>query len=118
VGDSGAGAGTLLIALLFFTGRLEIWHIYLATALSSAFTTLQWPAYAAITPQLVAKENLGRANGMIQLGRGASEILAPLLAGMLMLLIGLQGIVLIDVSHLCLRRADLNGHPLASRPPP
>jgi DHA3 family macrolide efflux protein-like MFS transporter len=97
VGDSGAGAGTLLIAALFFSGRLEIWHIYLATALSSAFTTLQWPAYAAITPQLVAKESLGRANGMIQLGRGISEILAPLLAGMLVVVIGLRGIVLIDV---------------------
>ncbi|MCG3207196.1 MAG: hypothetical protein FOGNACKC_00796 [Anaerolineae bacterium] len=98
IGDSGAGAGTLIIAALFFSGRLEIWHIYVATALSAAFATLQWPAYAAITPQLVSKENLGRANGMIQLGHGASEILAPVLAGMLVLTIGVQGIILIDVS--------------------
>lgn len=98
IGDSGAGVGTLIIAALFFSGRLEIWHIYVATALSAAFSTLQWPAYAAITPQLVSKENLGRANGMIQLGRGASEVLAPLLAGMLVLAIGVQGIILIDVS--------------------
>jgi DHA3 family macrolide efflux protein-like MFS transporter len=98
VGDSGAGAGTLLIAVLFFSGHLEIWHIYLATALSAAFSTLQWPAYAAITPQLVSKEDLGRANGMIQLGRGASEIMAPMLAGMLVLVIGMQGIIMIDVA--------------------
>lgn len=98
VGDSGAGAGTLIIAVLFFSGRLEIWHIYVATALSAAFSTLQWPAYAAITPELVAKENLGRANGMVQVGHGASEILAPLLAGMLVLALGLPGIILIDVS--------------------
>jgi MFS family permease len=98
IGDSGAALGTLLIALLFFSDRLEVWHIYVAVAVSSAFSTLQWPAYAAITPQLVSKENLGRANGMIQFGRAASEILSPVLAGMLVLSIGMQGIILIDVA--------------------
>jgi len=98
IGDSGAAFGTLLIALLLFSDRLEVWHIYVAVAVSAAFSTLQWPAYAAITPQLVAKENLGRANGMIQFGRAASEILSPTLAGMLVLSIGMQGIILIDVA--------------------
>jgi DHA3 family macrolide efflux protein-like MFS transporter len=96
IGDSGAGLSTLVIALLFLTNRLEIWHIYLATAVSSAFSTLQWPAYAAITPLLVAKENLGRANGMIQFSRAASEILSPTLAGVLVLTIKVQGVILID----------------------
>jgi len=96
IGDSGAALGTLLIALLFFFDRLEVWHIYVAVAVSSSFSTLQWPAYAAITPQLVSRENLGRANGMIQFGRAASEILSPALAGMLVLSIGMQGIILID----------------------
>ena len=100
IGDSGAALGTLMIGLLFFSGQLEVWHIYVAVAISSAFSTLQWPAYAAITPQLVSKENLGRANGMIQLGRGAAEILAPVLAGMLVLVIGVQGIILIgQIQH-------------------
>jgi MFS family permease len=98
IGDSGAAIGTVMIALLFFSGRLEVWQIYIAVAVSSAFSTLQWPAYAAITPQLVSKENLGRANGMIQFGRAASEILSPVLAGILVLSIGMQGIILIDVA--------------------
>lgn len=98
IGDTGAGIGSLIMAGLFLTGQLQTWHIYLATAFSAAFSTLQWPAYAALTPQLVSKENLGRANGMIQMGRGASEIFAPLLAGILVLSIGVQGIILIDVA--------------------
>ena len=96
IGDSGAGLGTLVMALLFLSGRLEVWHIYLAAAVSSAFSTLQWPAYAALTPQLVSKESLGRANGLIQFGRAASEILSPILAGLLVLTIQVQGVLLID----------------------
>jgi MFS family permease len=96
IGDSGAALGTLAIALLFFSSQLEVWHIYLATAFSSAFSTLQWPAYSAIVPLLVSKEKLGRANGMMQFGRAASEILAPTLAGILILTIQVQGVILID----------------------
>jgi DHA3 family macrolide efflux protein-like MFS transporter len=98
IGDSGAALGTLAIALLFVTHQLDVWHIYLATAFSSAFSTLQWPAYSAIVPLVVAKEKLGRANGMIQFGRAASEILSPALAGVLVLAIQVQGVILIDVA--------------------
>lgn len=97
VADTGAGVCTLLVALLLFSGELQLWQIYLLTALSAAFGTVQWPAYAATTTLLVSKENLGRANGMVQFGQAASEILAPLLAGALVGIIRLQGVILIDV---------------------
>jgi DHA3 family macrolide efflux protein-like MFS transporter len=94
--DTGAALSTLVMALLFFTGKIEIWHIYLAAGASAAFGAFQWPAYSATTTLLISKQNLGRANGMIQLGRAASEILAPTLAGVLMLSIKVQGVLLID----------------------
>jgi MFS family permease len=95
--DAGAGVSTLFITLLFFSNRLELWQIYLAAGISSFFGTFQWPAYTATVTQLVPKAQLGRANGMIQFGRAAAEILAPLLAGVLVLSIQLQGVILIDV---------------------
>jgi DHA3 family macrolide efflux protein-like MFS transporter len=94
--DTGAALSTLVMALLFFTEEIEIWHIYLAAGASAAFGTFQWPAYSATTTLLISKQNLGRANGMIQLGRAASEILAPTLAGVLLLTIKVQGVLLID----------------------
>jgi MFS family permease len=97
LGDVGAGLSTLAVVLLLFTARLEIWHIYLLTAVNAAFGTLQWPAFAATTSLLVSKENLGRANGMVQFGRAASEILAPAMAGVLVGLVELEGVILIDV---------------------
>jgi DHA3 family macrolide efflux protein-like MFS transporter len=98
VSDVGAGLSTLVVALLLLVARLEIWHIYLLASVSAAFGTLQWPAFAATTSLLVSKENLGRANGMVQFGQAASEILAPALAGVLVGVIRLEGVILIDVA--------------------
>ena len=97
LGDLGAGLSTLVVVLLLYTARLEIWHIYLLSAVSAAFGTVQWPAFAATTSLLVSKKNLGRANGMVQFGLAASEILAPAMAGVLVGLIQLEGVILIDV---------------------
>ena len=37
VADLGAGVTTVLTALLFLNGQLDVWHIYLFTALNSSF---------------------------------------------------------------------------------
>ena len=94
--DAGAGLCTLIMAFLFLTNRIEVWQIYLAAGASAAFGTFQWPAYSAATTLLVPKKHLGRANGMVQFGQAAAEILAPALAGVLVLTIRVQGILLID----------------------
>ncbi|MEG4970357.1 MFS transporter [Microcoleus sp. B6-A1] len=94
--DSGAGLSTVAVALLLVTGRLEIWHIYLAVAVSSAFSAFQWPAYTAATTLLVPKQQMGRASGMIQLGEAAAQFLAPMLAAGLLSVIQLQGIIFTD----------------------
>jgi DHA3 family macrolide efflux protein-like MFS transporter len=100
--DTGAGLTTLAVALLLSAGRLQIWHIYLAAGASAALGTFQWTAYAAVVPMLVSKKNLGRANGMVQLGQAISEVLSPTLAGVLILKIQVQGVLLIDfATFLC-----------------
>lgn len=94
--DIGSALGTGAIALLFGLDKLEIWHIYLAMALSSTCKGFQVPAYNAIPTLLVSKDNFGRANGMIQLGKAAGHLFSPILAGILVDIIQLQGIIAID----------------------
>lgn len=94
--DTGAGFCTLMMALLFLTGQVKILYICLVAGASATFNIFQWPAYSAATTLLVSKHNLGRANGMVQFGRAASEILAPMLAGSLVLTIQVEGVLLID----------------------
>jgi len=94
--DSGAGAATLALALLIWRGHLELWHVYVLMSIISTFSALRWPAFTAAITMMVPGRHLGRANGMTQLGDAAAQILAPLLAGALVMSIGRQGVVLID----------------------
>lgn len=101
--DLGAGICSFFIWGLIAAGeagywKLETWHFYLPFALSSLFAAIRGPALAAATSQLVPKQHLGRANGMLELANGASQIIAPVLAGALVVRIGLQGVVLIDLT--------------------
>jgi hypothetical protein len=96
VSDTGAGLSTLTLAGLFLNGQLEVWHIYLATALSATFSAFQGPAYAASTTLLVPKEQLGRANGLVQMAQATGMLVAPAIAGFLVTTIQLQGVMLID----------------------
>jgi MFS family permease len=95
--DTGAGLSSLFIAFVLLTGRLEVWHIYLATFFNSAFSAFQWPAYSAATSLLVPKEQLGRASGMTQASEAISTLITPALAGALYVSIGMPVILIIDI---------------------
>lgn len=94
--DTGAALTTLGVAIILFTGNLQVWHIYLSTAISSAFSAFQDPAYRASITMLVPKKDLARAGGIQQIGFALQSILTPLIASVLYLSIGLQGVILID----------------------
>ena len=97
VSEAGAALAPLTIILLLTSGRFQIWQIYLVVAISAAFRSFQFPAFSAATTVLVPKEQYGRASGMVQLASGVSQLIAPVLAGVLVEFIGLQGVFLIDV---------------------
>lgn len=94
--DTGAALSTLAVAVILFTGNLEVWHIYLTTAISSAFSAFQEPAYRASITMLVPKKDLARAGGIQQIGFAIQSILTPVIASVLYLTIGLEGVILID----------------------
>lgn len=94
--DSAAALGTLGITLLLFFGSLQIWQIYLLIFFSSCFGAFQEPAYTASITMLVPKKELTRASGLVQTGQSLETLLAPLLAGVLFVFVGLPGILLID----------------------
>jgi DHA3 family macrolide efflux protein-like MFS transporter len=86
------------IFVLLALGRLEFWHLYVAAALNGLGNTFQWPAYSAAISLMIPKEQLGRANGLVSLMEGGPGVVAPLLAGALLPLVGLTGILAIDVA--------------------
>jgi len=100
ISDLAAGVGTLTILVLYLTGNLQVWHFYLVNTIIGLGNAFQWPAYSAAISTMVPKEQYGRANGMMSLVQAGPGIIAPLLAGALLPVIGLVGILLIDVSSL------------------
>jgi MFS family permease len=97
ISDLGSGVATIGILVLSMTGQLELWHIFAANAITGIFQTFQWPAYSAAITMIVPKKHYARAHAMNELAGNTSGIFAPLLAGALLPLIGLGGILSIDV---------------------
>jgi DHA3 family macrolide efflux protein-like MFS transporter len=95
--DAAAGLSTLVILLLYLTGNLQIWHLYVAGAFTGAFEAFQFPAFSAAITTMVAKEHYGRANGLLSLAESVSMIAAPVFAGLLLAIIGIGGVLIIDV---------------------
>jgi DHA3 family macrolide efflux protein-like MFS transporter len=105
--DITAGLGTLAILLLYLGGGLQTWHFYAVNAVIGVGTAFHWPAYSAAITTMVPKEHYGRANGMMSFVETGPGIAAPMLAGLLLPLVGLEGILLIDLGALLLALATL-----------
>ncbi|MFJ8740767.1 amino acid adenylation domain-containing protein [Embleya sp. NPDC127516] len=96
-GDVAAGGTQGALLLLLTTGNLHPWHIYVLLGSLSMALTFQRLAYASAVPQLVPKQYLGHANGIVQMAGGVAQFVVPLVAVGLMAGIGLRGILILDV---------------------
>ena len=95
--DSGSALSTAGLLILYATGNLQIWHLYLAEGLSGFFDAFQSPAYIAASSLLVPKAHYGRASGLRSLATNGADVIAPAFAGLLLGLIGIQGVMVLDV---------------------
>jgi DHA3 family macrolide efflux protein-like MFS transporter len=108
-GAAGAGLCTVGLAVLFLTGRLELWHICLGVCGISISGAFQWPAYTAATTLLLSKEQFARATGLMQIALALTMIVCPPLAVTLLPRIHVQGILFVDLSTYCFVIAVLFG---------
>lgn len=93
VSDLAAVVGTTFILAMYATGHLQFWHLYIAAVLNGLGNTFQWPAYSAAISTMVPKEQYGRANGLMSLVEAGPGIIAPLLAGMVLAIPNVNGLV-------------------------
>lgn len=94
--DTLAGLASVFVLGFFAAGQLEVWHLYITAFLSGAFQSLQAPALMASVSTLVPQEDYPRAASLLGLSDSMGQILAPVLAGLLYAVIGVNGILLID----------------------
>jgi MFS family permease len=96
--DFAAGLPTVAVLLLYLTGNLQIWHLYITGATAATFQAFHFPAYSAAISMMVRKEQYGRASGMLATAQFATGIFAPIAAALFLTIIGLPGVLLIDIA--------------------
>lgn len=96
--DICAAIGTAAILAGFLFGFMDIWMVYAANVLMGVGNAFQWPAFSSTISLMVPREQLGRVNGMMSLMDAGPDVFAPILAGILLPLLGIKGILAIDIA--------------------
>lgn len=95
--DLGGGVATGFLLLLYLLGRLEVFHLYLVSALTGALSSLHWPALSAALSAMLEKKGYARASGMMSLAESLAGVGAPVLAAALLKPLGLGGVFALDL---------------------
>ena len=96
--DTFAAMCTVTILVLFRTGQLAVWHLYLLNAVSGLMNTVQQPASDVAMTMIIPQAHYQRTSGLQSLSRSLISILNPLIATALYSLAGLQLVIAIDLS--------------------
>lgn len=96
-----------IVAVLAFTHRLEVWHIYVVSLLFGIAGAFFGPAFRAIVPEIVPRELLPSANGLATLSMQLADIAGPALGALIVSKSGPPAAFTIDslsfaISVLCL----------------
>lgn len=91
-----SAASMAILAILLGTGHLAVWHIYIVVGATSLLDSFRSPAFSASVPLIATRDQLPRANALVQTGAAAAAIIGPLLAGALVSLITFYGVLTID----------------------
>ena len=86
-----------ILLVLQTSGLVEVWHLYVAAVFQGIGFAFQSPSYSAAITNMVPKKQYMRANGLMSLLNDGPEIFGPLLAGSLFLIVGLEGILAINL---------------------
>jgi MFS family permease len=79
----------LVLSWLSFTGEIQLWHIYLLTALNAMAVSFDSPARQSLVPNLVSPEDLPNAFSMNSIAWRTGAILGPAVGGWVIAFVGL-----------------------------
>lgn len=95
--DAGQAFGSLLLVASLGSGAFQVWHLYGVALLQGVFSTFQGPAESATITLLVPERHRERANGIKEVAHPLAGVIAPMLAGLFYALVGVVGVIAIDL---------------------
>ena len=96
--DALTASVTIVLAVLFYLGMVQIWHIYVLLFAAALGQTMHSSAFTASTTLMVPTNQLTRIGGLNQILEGTTVILAPPAGALLIETLPIQGILTIDVA--------------------
>lgn len=90
-------AATAALLAVNANGELMVWHLYVASVFQGIGFAFQSPSYSAVIAVMVPRRQYVRANGLMSLLGDAPDVFGPILAGVLVLGIGLNGILAVNL---------------------
>lgn len=101
-------AGIAALGVLSVAGVLELWHVVALVAVYGAGEAFFGPAFGAIVPDIVPRDQLVQANSLNQLMRPLAHRLAgPAIGGATIALVGAGGAFLVDAGTFVVSAAAL-----------
>jgi DHA3 family macrolide efflux protein-like MFS transporter len=95
--DSFIALISLWLAYMFWSGAMEVWHIYVVMLARSFGGTFHGPAMAASTTLMVPERHYTRLSGLNQTIHGVLNIVGAPLGALLLSLLPLHGVMLVDL---------------------
>ncbi|MFW6016500.1 MAG: MFS transporter [bacterium] len=97
LGDIGRAISVAVVAVLYFNGYIQTWHIYLATFINSTIETFVSPARTAVVPILISdKEDFLAANSLFRASSSFAEIIGLGVAATIIGMWGISTAIMID----------------------
>lgn len=97
VADGLIALATVMLAILFALGHVQIWQVYTLLFIRSVCGGFHWPAMQASTTLMVPKEHFARIQGLNQMLQGGMSIASAPLGALLLAWIPMEWILAIDV---------------------
>ena len=96
--DLARAAVILVVTVLAFMGRVQVWQLYLMNTLVAAGFWMFWPTITALIQELTPEGAFVQSNTLLLAGVQGGWLIAGALVGFVYEHIGLGGVLLIDVS--------------------
>jgi DHA3 family macrolide efflux protein-like MFS transporter len=97
VADGSIALATVVLAVLYALGVVQVWHIYAVTLARAVGSAFHWPAMLASTTMMVPENHLSRVAGLNHSLQGLANIAAPPIGALLIEVLPMSNVLAIDV---------------------
>lgn len=96
LGDVARALSVGILAILYFYGALEVWHIFMFVIVNSIFESFSDPSRGAMLQSLIMPEEFVKGSSYLQTGSTLGSLVGLSMAGLLIANIGISGTIMID----------------------